>query len=85
MNLNIIVYVHYGDCYHKKSEKVQVQGTTVVAGAAETEYTGERALFPGKYCSSSLVSQNRSGQHSMEKFYTQSPRTTKCCYTTDLL
>ena len=36
--------------YHNKSEKVQVQGTTVVAGAAEAEYTGERALFPGKYC-----------------------------------
>ena len=52
MNLiSAIVHVHYGDCYHKKSKKVQVQGTTVVAGAAETEYTGERALFLGKYCS----------------------------------
>ena len=54
MNLtSAIVHVHYGDCYHNKSEEVQVQvqGTTVVAGAAETEYTGERALFPGKYCS----------------------------------
>ena len=43
MNLiSTIVHVHYGDCYHNKSEKVQVQRTTVVAGAAETEYTGER-------------------------------------------
>ena len=46
MNLiSAIVHVHYGDCYHNKSEKVQVQGTTVVAGAAETEYTGEREHF----------------------------------------
>ena len=44
------MHVHYGDCfmYHKKGEKVQVEGTIVVAGAAETEYTGERVLFPGK-------------------------------------
>ena len=42
MNLiSAIVHVHYGDC----SKKVQIQGTIVVAGAAETEYTGERALF----------------------------------------
>ena len=44
MNLiSAIVHVHYGDCYHNKSEKVLVQGTTVVAGAAKNEYTGERA------------------------------------------
>ena len=43
MNLiSAIVHVHYGDCYHNKSEKVR---TTVVAGAAETEYTGEREHF----------------------------------------
>ena len=35
---------------HNESEKVQVQETIVVADTAETEYTGERALFPGKYC-----------------------------------
>ena len=75
MNLiSAIVHVHYGDCYHNKSEKVQVQGTTVVAGAAETEYTGER-----KVLLEDIKSINRSGQHSMEKFYTQSPRTTKFC------
>ena len=46
MNLiSAIVHVHYSDCHHNKSEKVQVQGTIVVADAVETEYTGERALF----------------------------------------
>ena len=81
MNLiSAIVHVHYGDWYHNKSEKVQVQGTTVVAGVAETEYTGE-STFSWKVLFEDITSINRSGQHSMEKFYTQSPRTTKFCNT----
>ena len=85
MNLiSAIVHVHYGYCYRNKSEKVQVQGTTVVAGAAETEYTGE-STFSWKVLFEDITSINRSGQHTMEKFYMQSPRTMKYYYTKDLL
>ena len=78
MNLiGAIVHVHYGDCYHNKVRKykVQVQGTTVVAGAAETEYTGEEhffleSTFSWKVLFEDITSINRPGQHSMEKFYT---------------
>ena len=76
MNLiSAIVHVHYGDCY--ENESTSTRNYSSGRCSMKTEYAGEgESAFAWKVLFEDITSINRSGHHSMEKFYMRSLRTT---------